>query len=151
MLLNYKKMPPSGTGADDMGDREWKFFQSMRFVDPYIKPRAIKTSLGMNIEASSSKQLVRSAKAPPLDDFAKKKKTKYDETDEEIKSTNKLIKLLLENWHKEEQTVVQEEKNDHPYLEAVLAAYRSFEDVDKSDGLIMILHELEIIKKEYKI
>lgn len=126
---------------------------TIQFMEVHIQPRSVKSS--MNLKKSSG--LPNSpVKAPPMDEFARKRKVHQDVIDEDFYETQKLVKLTFGKMLQQdnnEQSIVEKAattSDDCTYSKAVEEAYKSLDKEDKEDGLIMVLQELKFLKSKSK-
>lgn len=141
---------PSGIVAKDVSPEDWKFFDSMSFCEKHIQPRPITSSLALG----RAKKFSIGKVVPPEEPFARKKRTKISEVDTQLMETNKLVNLTLQRMNNDMDTETQQtnikraiEKN--PYLDVILEVFGTVRSVDRHACLIMILQEIEILKRVY--
>lgn len=107
MKLAMQKVSCSGTGWDDLSSDEWTFFTSMQFMEVHIEPRSVQSSLELQKESTIATLPV---KAPPLEEFTRKRRAKRDAVDNEWHETNKLVELTLENMLDSKHNEPEQEK-----------------------------------------
>lgn len=144
--VKQQKQPPSGAAANEVPKNDWEHFESMRFLEKFLKTRKI---------ISSNK--LRNAtveKRPEEEQFCKNRKATVDKYSLEYKESKKLLAVAVEEIKKHNQqiqmpvNVKKEQVLIDGFLQAVLDCLDDLSDGIKFEGFMLAMSE---IKKEYAL
>lgn len=141
--VQIQKAQKSGTGTQDMPQNHWEFYDSMRFLENFLKPRDIISSSNLR------KALVDNR--PESEQFAKKRQATKDKFDEEYHETKKLFTLAVEHLTKPTEVrqagIQQKQKREiDGYLQAVLDCFGTLKKKDQFDGFLLVMKEIKKLK-----
>lgn len=144
--LQKQKVPGSGAGAQDGPKIDWAFYESMRFMENFLKPRHI-------ISSNKLREAVYE-KRPECELFAKKRQASKDKYDQEYNEANKQLALAVKHLIQPNDEVpmpvkTTEQRHKHDgFLTAVLDCFDALKEKDKFEGFLLAMNEIKNLKIE---
>lgn len=139
--VEVQKVPASGAGAKDAPNIAWEHYESMRFLERFLKPRQIISSNQLR-----SKQADVEEKRPESEKFAKKRKAIKDKYDEEYDETNKLFAIAIKHLTNDVPVKLEEKQEKDGFLQAVLDSYDALNEENKFDGFLLAMSEIKKLR-----
>lgn len=146
MMIRSKaqKAAPSGAGAQDVSQNDWVYYDSLRFLEKFLKAR--------DIISSNQLRSALAEKRPEQEEFSKKRQATKEQYDKEYQDTSKLFALAVNHFVKpnEQQVMpVRAEKNEEDgFLQAVLEAYDALKEEDKFHGFMLAMSEIKNLEPD---